>query len=35
MLAALDVAAATAVDNGDPRLELGHVRVGIEDWRER
>ena len=35
VLAALDVAAATAVDNGDPRLELAHVRVGIEDWRDR
>jgi len=35
VLAALDVAAATAVDNGDARLELGHVRVGIEDWRDR
>jgi hypothetical protein len=35
VLAALDVAAATAVDNGDVRLELGHVRLGIEDWRDR
>lgn len=35
VLAALDVAAATAVDNGDTRLELGHVRLGIEDWRDR
>lgn len=35
VLAALDIAAATAVDNGDTRLELGHVRVGIEDWQDR
>jgi hypothetical protein len=33
VLAALDVAAAAAVDNGDSRLELGHVRV--EDWQDR
>jgi hypothetical protein len=35
VLAALDVAAATAVDNGDARLSVGHVRLGIEDWRDR
>ena len=35
VLAALDVAVATAVDNGDPRLEVGHVRIGIGDWQDR
>ena len=35
VLAALDAATATAVENGDVRLELGHVRLGIEDWRDR
>jgi hypothetical protein len=35
VLAALDAATATAVENGDVRLELGHIRLGIEDWRDR
>jgi hypothetical protein len=35
VLAALDAATATAVENGDVRLEPGHVRLGIEDWRDR
>ncbi len=35
VLAALDVATTAALDNGDERLELGHVRLGIEDWRTR
>lgn len=35
VLAALDVATTAALDSGDERLELGHVRLGIEDWRTR
>jgi hypothetical protein len=35
VLDALDAATATAVENGDVRLELGHIRLGIEDWRDR
>jgi len=35
VLAALEVATTAALDSGDERLELGHVRLGIEDWRTR
>jgi hypothetical protein len=35
VLAALDVATAAAIDSGHERLELSHVRLGIEDWRSR
>lgn len=35
VLAALEVAAAAAIDSGAQRLEGGHVRLGIEDWRDR
>jgi hypothetical protein len=35
VLAALDVATTAALDSGAERLALGHVRVGIEDWRTR
>jgi hypothetical protein len=33
VLAALDVACAAALDSGHERLELSHVRLGIEDFR--
>jgi len=35
VFAALEVAAAAAIDNGAPRLEVGYVRLGVEDWRHR
>jgi hypothetical protein len=35
VLAALEVAAAAAIDSDAIRLEAGHVRLGIEDWRDR
>jgi hypothetical protein len=35
VFAALEVAAAAAVDNDATRLEMGHVRLGVEDWRDR
>ncbi len=35
VLAALEVAAAAAIDSDASRLEVGHVRLGIEDWRDR
>lgn len=35
VLAALDVAATAALDSGADRIELGHIRRGIEDWRGR
>ncbi len=35
VLAALAVAAAAAIDSDATRLEAGHVRLGIEDWRDR
>jgi hypothetical protein len=35
VLAALEVAAAAAIDSDATRLEAGHVRLGIEDWRDR
>lgn len=35
VFAALEVAAAAAVDNDATRLEVGHVRLGVEDWRDR
>jgi len=35
VFAALEVAAAAAIDNGAARLEVGHVRLGVEDWRGR
>jgi hypothetical protein len=34
VFAVLDAATATAVENGDVRLELGHIRLGIEAWRD-
>ena len=34
VFAALEVAAAAAVDTHASRLEVGHVRLGVEDWRE-
>jgi len=35
VLAALEVAAAAAIDSDATRLEAGYVRLGIEDWRDR
>ena len=35
VLAALEVAAATAIDSDATRLEAGYVRLGVEDWRDR
>lgn len=35
VFAALEVAAAAAIDNQSARLEVGHVRLGVEDWRDR
>jgi hypothetical protein len=35
VFAALEVAAAAAIDNSAHRLEIGHVRLGVEDWRDR
>jgi hypothetical protein len=35
VFAALEVAAAAAMDNDATRLEVGHVRLGVEDWRDR
>lgn len=35
VLAALEVAATAAIDSEATRLEAGHVRLGVEDWRDR
>ena len=35
VFAALEVAAAAAVDSAATRLQVGHVRLGVEDWRDR
>lgn len=35
VLAALEVAAAAAIDTDANRLQAGHVRLGIEDWGDR
>ena len=35
VLAALEGAAATAIDSDATRLEAGYVRLGVEDWRDR
>jgi len=35
VVAALELAAAAAIDNQASRLEMGHVRLGVEDWRDR
>ena len=35
VFAALEVAAAAAIDSDANRLQAGHVRLGIEDWGDR
>jgi hypothetical protein len=35
VLAALEIAVAAALDSGTERLGVRHVRLGIEEWRDR
>ena len=35
VLAALELATAAALDSDGNRLDISHVRLGIEDWRAR